>query len=122
MKLCPKCGIEHPFSEFHANRLRNGYQSWCKGCQKKRKRSKRPPEQVFKNRLSHKYGLTVEQWEEMSLDGCAICGLKDNLCVDHDHTTGEVRSVLCKTCNTGLGMFKDSPELLAAAAAYLTGE
>ena len=38
---------------------------------------------------------------------------------DHSHKTGEWRGVLCGTCNAGLGMFKDSPELCEAAAAYL---
>jgi len=58
--------------------------------------------------------------------GCAICGEtkplkgKNYLCVDHCHETGEVRGILCHACNTGLGKFKDSPELLHTAINYLT--
>lgn len=54
---------------------------------------------------------------------CAICGDANpgrrGWQVDHDHTTGAVRGVLCRSCNLGLGNFRDSPALLTAAAAYL---
>ena len=53
---------------------------------------------------------------------CAICGNKDNnkkLAVDHCHTTGVIRGLLCSACNTSLGKFKDSVELLQNAIQYL---
>jgi hypothetical protein len=55
--------------------------------------------------------------------GCAICGgLEDSVaCLDHDHSSGEVRGVLCSPCNLLLGLAKDSPERLLAAAEYLRG-
>lgn len=41
------------------------------------------------------------------------------LCVDHNHNTGNVRSLLCMSCNTGIGKFKDNIELIEAALNYL---
>lgn len=53
-------------------------------------------------------------------DRCAICG-NDHvpLSLDHDHSTGYVRGMLCAHCNTGLGMFNDNIESLMRAKAYL---
>lgn len=54
---------------------------------------------------------------------CAICGCpppeKKRLCIDHDHKSGEVRSLLCGQCNTGIGLMRDSPDILRRAADYL---
>lgn len=41
--------------------------------------------------------------------------------LDHCHTTGKVRGVICHRCNVGLGHFRDNPEFLAAAIKYLAG-
>ena len=76
--------------------------------------------------LKRKFGLTPDQYDEMirRQEGrCWICGTGpaegQSLDVDHDHTTGEVRALLCRNCNQGLGKFHENPELLTTAAAYL---
>lgn len=75
--------------------------------------------------LKRKYGITYEEYEEMlaQQDGkCAICGQVDEwfaLAVDHCHEKGHVRGLLCSQCNRGLGLLKDSPELLERALEYL---
>ena len=82
-------------------------------------------------RLKRQYGITAEDYDrlfEQQNGVCAICGCipddpRNNrnavLCVDHCHTTGKVRGLLCHMCNQGLGAFEDSPELFNRAARYL---
>lgn len=82
--------------------------------------------------LRWKYGITLGDLEEMfyAQDGqCPICGQEillettnrgNDHVVDHDHATGEVRGLLCRTCNGALGGFRDSVERLQRAIEYLT--
>lgn len=80
----------------------------------------------FRKNLKRFYGLSIEQYESMyrSQNGvCAICsGLNvagRRLAVDHNHKTGQIRGLLCNTCNTSLGTAKESVELLRSIIAYL---
>jgi hypothetical protein len=53
---------------------------------------------------------------------CAICGATEGYnfpAVDHCHSTGKIRGILCDRCNRGLGFFKDNVAILRAAADYL---
>jgi hypothetical protein len=50
---------------------------------------------------------------------CSICHREGSLVFDHNHETGKFRGWLCGTCNTGIGMFHDNPELLRNAANYV---
>src|SRR3990167_41040 len=73
--------------------------------------------------LATKYGLTPEQFDALLLaqgNACAICSSRrKTMCVDHDHSTGEVRGILCRSCNAMLGQVKDSTARLARAIQYL---
>lgn len=71
-----------------------------------------------------KYGVTPETHQAMfvaQVGLCRICGESVTMRspIDHDHSTGEVRGLLCFGCNVGLGHFGDDPARLRAAAAYL---
>ena len=74
------------------------------------------------------YGMSRQDALDRFGDTCKICGCKDGeaggrhgvLHIDHCHTTGRVRGMLCDRCNTGLGKFRDDPALLRKAADYLT--
>lgn len=73
-----------------------------------------------------KFGLTLELLRAFGKN-CHICGSevgssKHDLAVDHNHTTGKIRGLLCKGCNNGLGMFRDRPDLLRRAADYVESD
>jgi hypothetical protein len=74
--------------------------------------------------LRQTYRVSVEQYDVMSKaqgGRCAICRRTPNrvLAVDHSHSTGEVRGLLCTACNIGISYFEDEPEWLRQAAVYL---
>lgn len=78
-----------------------------------------------RQRLS-RYGLTIEDYESLLSEQngvCAICNdpmtTYRNQHIDHDHLTGQVRGILCSQCNTAIGKFKDSPEIIIKAAEYI---
>lgn len=78
-------------------------------------------------RMQRKYGITLDDYYDIieSQDNqCAICGtsisdLDHTAHLDHCHDTGKVRGVLCRRCNTGIGMLNDDADLLTKAAEYL---
>jgi len=74
-------------------------------------------------RYVSKYGLTfgdVERLVAFQGGRCAICGEKARLVVDHCHTSGRVRGLLCRRCNVALGGFGDDVGLLRRAVQYLS--
>ena len=80
--------------------------------------------------LKYKYGITEAQYDEMLRlqdNKCAICKSSETkdkkrhrLMVDHCHSTGIVRGLLCSSCNKGLGLFNDAPNIMQSAIKYLT--
>jgi hypothetical protein len=85
-------------------------------------------EKAKDSRLKREFQLTLEEYNKIwkyQGECCAICKRKFNkdgkpllISVDHDHTTGEVRGLLCWVCNKGIAVFQDSPERLANAHTY----
>lgn len=76
--------------------------------------------------LMRSYGLSLAGYNNMLAEQngvCAICKKPEEevgkLFVDHCHNSGDVRGLLCKNCNSGIGMFKDSTTLLSNAIEYL---
>ena len=132
MKVCRACGESKALSEFH--KKLDGHTARCKSCTSAARRGKHPPpkdralavQRTLASFMKRKYGITFDQYNQMlAAQGgvCAICGeaciTGKRLAVDHCHTTGAVRALLCSNCNTGLGKFRDNPDLLRAAALYL---
>lgn len=135
MKECSKCGCTKPLSAFYKRpETKDGLRKECIECFSKRSKQSwenRPKEQKQainkKNRLKHFYGLSPEEYDKKVKEQenkCFICGIeggynKKPLYVDHCHSRGTIRKLLCQHCNSGLGMFRDNPELLLKAAGYL---
>jgi hypothetical protein len=81
------------------------------------------PEIVKQQQITYYYGLTKAEYENLLAlyDGkCGICGRCKPLVIDHNHRTGAVRGLLCRSCNTAIGLFGDSLEILALAKEYLS--
>jgi len=85
-----------------------------------------------RTKILKKYGLTPDKYDEMlkSQKGvCAICLNSETvkrkndriqaLSVDHNHTTGKVRQLLCSSCNQAIGLLKENPLLVKSVADYL---
>lgn len=92
----------------------------------KRKRMKRNAKfpRYYKGRdLKKFYKMTLEDWDRMYSEQkglCDICKTEvENPVVDHNHLTGKVRGLLCRTCNLGIGHLQESPEVLLSAIEYL---
>lgn len=62
---------------------------------------------------------SIQELKRQNGDCCEICSQPCVIQLDHNHATGSLRGFLCRTCNVGLGMFRDDPALLQRAAEYL---
>ena len=123
-KECRGCGETLPRSDFYIRA--NGWASpKCKPCTRAERRKNHDPEKKKDYDLKRLYGIGLEEYNDMlnaQDGGCFICGKQeDTLCVDHDHDTGEVRGLLCHSCNRGIGLLGDSSDTLIRAAEYLQG-
>ena len=112
-QLCYKCRNNKPLSEFNkSSHHKNGHRNICRDCRNTHRTIIRKYEKIYPV-LLYQQGYC-----------CAICGKTEEengkrLAIDHNHETHRVRNLLCQSCNTGLGDFKDSKELLLKAFEYL---
>lgn len=99
----------------------------CLGCKRengKKYRDKNRKEISLRNRVA-RYKVSLEfviDLYKSQNERCAICRTPvdfETSRIDHDHITGKVRGILCTSCNTGIGLFKDSPEILINASRYI---
>jgi hypothetical protein len=124
-KACIRCGAD----EWYVRRKGN---SSCAPCERKTALTRikaNPPDRTRKNfnnrtyKLRRQYGLSRAAYGVLlgKQEGCcAICvePLKEAH-VDHCHNTGVVRGLLCLNCNTGVGHFKESAQMLRKASDYV---
>lgn len=148
VKRCSKCAEEKPHDQFYAQRARpDGLCPWCKAChsahskaryaeqhqkvvERQRVYDREHADERRDKHLRRLYGITLAEYLQRLADqgnACAVCrrafvpGAPRNkaVCVDHDHDTGQVRGLLCHSCNRGLGLLGDNPEVVQRALAYL---
>lgn len=132
-KTCTLCGHRKPLDSFpRASGRKDGRRSRCRPCHAK---SVRDWQQTPKQRAARlararlkAYGVSEDEYLarlDQQSGTCAICrevcSTGKNLAVDHDHSTGAVRGLLCARCNTGIGNLRDRPDLLRQAVEYLEG-
>ena len=116
IRLCTKCNC----LEYH-----NKGQSHCKSCYKKwystyKDKGKRDAH------YKRKFGISLAEYNRMLEEQngvCAVCKGEEpkrykNIAVDHNHTTGEVRGLLCSSCNRALGLLQDNELIIEELLKY----
>ena len=113
-RWCPACQQPVAHEDYVRNRrTASGFGGRCKACD-----SVANSESYFYRR----HGLTKRQVAEIRAaqdDRCAICSEPSPQHLDHDHVSGTRRQLLCQRCNQGLGLLRDDPAILRAAADYV---
>ena len=135
-KRCPRCKEDKPRTCFYSRkRSKDGLNCYCKECSKAirtkfyrenkvkcnkwsadyRKQNKK---KIDDGERKRKFGLELGEFDktkDAQKGLCAICGLPESakrknkvkeLAVDHNHTTKEIRGLLCHKCNIALGLLK----------------
>lgn len=136
VKTCTYCHIELPVEKFYISS--QGYPSArCKECNNKYKEYWRHNlngaeyERKYNRNAWHKHGeryrvlnklskykISMDEYNLLT-NKCSICGSLENLCVDHNHTTGKVRGKLCRNCNSALGLLKEDELILKKMIKYI---
>lgn len=117
---CNKCQQDLPRESF-CEGINKPYR--CKTCDKVYRQINK--NKVREYQLQYKFKISLEDYNRKLVEQngvCAICGKVDKtkqLAVDHCHTTGKVRGLLCSHCNQALGHFRDSINVVKSALEYL---
>jgi len=124
MKTCSLCHNPKPISCFgKKSSSKDGHNPWCNPCRNNYYKLKNS----LKNKraqIRSKYQLSsnlVDMILDIQKHECQICHTplkQGNYCIDHSKL-GIIRGILCRQCNSGLGMFKDNVVILNSAITYL---
>ncbi|TES92002.1 MAG: hypothetical protein E3J87_06400 [Candidatus Cloacimonadota bacterium] len=142
-KVCSKCKKEKSFSGFYnKSSAKDGKNSQCRDCRLDYVRNNRESILATRRKYNSKdttrrktnarnHGMTIEEYDNFFAVRnyqCEVCGMTQkesyrlfnvDLCIDHCHTTGENKGLLCNVCNPAGGMLKDDPDLAFRLWRYL---
>lgn len=147
--------MEKPLSEYYnARKNKDNLKTECKSChyeahkiyranggyekekQNKQKKIEEDPSYGRNTRYIYRYGITIDQYNEMLVKqngSCKLCGNKEHirstskdrkpkpLAIDHCHTTGKVRGLLCHNCNVMLGQYEKWKDKFPIFEEYING-
>lgn len=142
VRKCSKCKKEKDIEDFHKRASLKS--SWCKDCRHQyyemhkdtclqkakewyKQNKKKHSETARKSHLMRKFGMTVDQYNEIFLkqnSKCYIChvnkpGGNGYWHLDHNHITNQVRKILCHNCNMLVGHSKENVAILHKTILYL---
>jgi hypothetical protein len=92
----------------HCCGVRDDNGTVCKACKQRR--------------WAERFGISYDECAQLFITSkgcCSTCSSAGPLVIDHDHSTGKVRGILCKQCNIALGGVRDDPRVLQALIEYL---
>jgi len=134
-RRCNKCSEEKPlttefyYHHFDPKRNKSYFKRYCKQCSIKQTIEWRDKTNYSLREalLKREYNMTQDDYDQMLQEQdfcCAICKrhmteFKRNLAVDHNHTTGEIRGLLCGNCNRTVGFVKENPEIAESLVRYI---
>lgn len=135
-KVCNKCHQTKAVTEYHKSTAnKGGRKPVCKQCASKRKQDWYQGNKDTSDRkartyaIRRDYGITKETYDILMAQAgthCKICynrytegNSKFGKTLDHCHTTGNIRGVICQACNKALGKVRDNPETLSNLINYL---
>lgn len=125
-KICSGCKQELDITNFNRHTLsKDGLNSQCRSCRTTKQKNRRQTLQGKAATLKYLYNVTIPQVEaqlKRQNNMCAICGdsfLTHKFAIDHCHTTGTFRGLLCRPCNSAIGLLKEDKRVLVQAIRYL---
>lgn len=151
MKKCSKCKLAQPNSQYISNpRAKDKLSYRCKSCYNldsknyrekigkegrlayykmyEKSRPTRSPLSKFRanmRSMTSTYRISEAEYFKLLSDQelkCYICEIEQPLCIDHNHTTGKVRKLLCNSCNIFVGFIEKRLSLIEKYKLYVKGE
>ena len=116
---CSSCNSYYNITMFNINKKSGNPYSRCKKCHTQK--SKEYFNTIYKY---SRYGITEKEYDTILVSQnskCACCDNTTNLCIDHDHRSGNVRGILCRDCNSSLGLLNENVDTMKNLIRYLGG-